>query len=135
MNSLSAEDQQRLIQEALEARRFAHAPYSHFAVGAAVLAEDGRVFRGVNVENSSYGLTICAERVAVAAAIASGATGFAALAVATDGGHTPCGACRQFLAEWGVDVTVLCVDVAGAAPPKQYLLRDLLPDAFHLGDG
>lgn len=92
-----------LVAAAWATRELAHAPYSNFHVGAALLAADGRIFTGCNVENLSFGLTICAERVAVGSAIAAGARGFLALAVVADTREpiSPCGACRQVLAEFG----------------------------------
>src|SRR5688500_2323070 len=93
-------DKVQLIQAALAARMHAYATYSVFAVGAAILAANGRTFTGCNVENASYGLSICAERSAVFAAVAAGQRQFELLAVASPGGATPCGACRQVLAEF-----------------------------------
>ena len=103
----------RLITAAQAARRNAYAPYSHFTVGAALLAQDGTIYTGCNVENASYGLSICAERNAVFHAVASGTRDFLAVAVATENGVTPCGACRQVLAEFNPQMTVLLVDAAG----------------------
>jgi len=97
-------------------------------VGAALRAEDGRVFTGCNVENASFGLTICAERNAVAHAVAEGARRFDAIAVVTENGVTPCGACRQVLAEFGPAMTVIVADEAGRR--RVYTIGDLLPDAF-----
>jgi len=124
-----------LAAAASEARNNAYAPYSQFKVGAAVLSQDGRTFAGVNVENSSYGLTICAERVAAAAAVTAGVRELAAIAIATDGGHAPCGACRQFLNDFqnGSESTlVILVDSTGAKPPEQMTLASLLPRSFRL---
>ncbi len=125
--------QQALVTQAQE-RANAYAPYSKFAVGAALLGDDGRVFRGVNVENNSFGLTICAERTAAVSAVAAGAKGFRAIAVVTDGGHSPCGACRQFLHEWGPELIVLLADEDERAPIETYRLGDLLPHGFHFGN-
>jgi cytidine deaminase len=119
-----------LLRAAREARRHAYVPYSHFPVGAALLAEDGRVFTGVNVENASYGLTTCAERTAVTKAISDGARGFRAIAVAgpEDGvSCPPCGSCRQILHEASADLVVV-TDRDGS--PEQTPLRTLLPGAF-----
>jgi cytidine deaminase len=99
-----------LFERAAQARSLAHAPYSQFPVGAALLAEDGRVIVAANVENASYGLTICAERAAICRAVAEGALHFAAVAVAgRDDARTvsPCGACRQVLAEFAPELTVV----------------------------
>ena len=103
--------QQALIEAALAAQERAYAPYSKFMVGAAVLAEDGTITAGANVENASYGLSLCAEQVAVGAAASTGARTFTAVAIATRGGAPPCGACRQVLAEFGSAMEVLLVDV------------------------
>lgn len=117
-----------LTAAALAAREHAYAPYSRFRVGAALLAADGTIYAGCNVENASYGLTICAERNAVAHAVASGARDFTAIVVATENGVTPCGACRQVLAEFNPQLTVILVDEAGHR--RVYSLADLLPAAF-----
>ena len=98
-----------LVAAALEARRQAYAPYSKFAVGAALLTSTGRIFPGCNVENTSYGLTICAERTAACSAVAAGEREFTAIAVALSGGGTPCGACRQFLAEFNPALPVFLI--------------------------
>ncbi len=117
-----------LLDLAAKAREAAYVPYSRFAVGAALLADDGRIYTGCNVENASYGLTICAERNAVAHAVAEGARRFVAVAVVTENGVTPCGACRQVLAEFGPEMTVVVSDVAGNR--IVYSIADLLPAAF-----
>jgi len=122
-----------LLTAARAVRRHAHAPYSRFSVGAAVLDSDGRIHAGCNVENASYGLTICAERNAVAAAVAAGARALRAVAVVTRlrPPATPCGACRQVLAELGGDdLIVLLGSPTGAA--RRLRLGDLLPQAFRL---
>jgi cytidine deaminase len=122
----------KLVQTALSKRLQAYAPYSKFLVGAAVLTEDGSVFTGTNVENASYGLTICAERVAAAAAVAAGHRKLKAVAVATSGGASPCGACRQFLAEFGGNMTVVLVDANKPHTVKEFTLSELLPEQFKL---
>ena len=123
-----------LVEAALIAREHAYAPYSRYHVGAAVEMEDGRTFTGCNIENASYGLSICAERVAVFSAVASGAREVRAVAVATEDGGTPCGACRQVLAEFaprdGSPMRVLLVDAAGSV--RETTLPALLPEAFTL---
>jgi cytidine deaminase len=121
----------RLVNAARAVRGNAHAPYSRFRVGAAVLDERGRVHVGCNVENASYGLTVCAERNAVAAAVAAGAKRIRAAAVVTATGATPCGACRQVLAERGAaTIEILLARPAGA--PRATTLGALLPQAFAL---
>lgn len=117
-----------LVAEAKAAQAYAYVPYSHFAVGAALLARSGVVYTGCNVENASYGLTICAERNAVVHAVACGDRAFEAVAVVTENGVTPCGACRQVLAEFGPDMLVIVAD--GAGNQRFYRLSELLPDAF-----
>ena len=123
---------QQLIDAAVAMRGRAHAPYSHFHVGAAVLTASGRIFGGCNVENASYGLTLCAERVALVSAVAGGETEFAAMAVATSGGASPCGACRQFAAEFRGDLPVLIVDADHPDQVREANLAELLPEQFHL---
>ena len=123
---------QRLVRAAAAARRRAHAPYSRFRVGAALLATPGQVFTGVNVENASYGLTICAERVAIGSAVSAGARRFAAIAcVAASAELSPCGACRQVLAEFG-DLIVICADSRNPKRVRTCRLAELLPHAFRL---
>ncbi|TWT66099.1 Cytidine deaminase [Allorhodopirellula solitaria] len=119
----------RLVQAAISARNHAYAPHSHFYVGAAVLLHGGRIVEGCNVENASYSLTQCAERVAVTTSVAEGHRNFRAIAVASVGGAMPCGACRQVLAEFGMDMAVYTVDVIDGEQ-KMRLLSELLPDAF-----
>jgi cytidine deaminase len=121
-----------LIQAATDIRQRAYAKYSKFLVGAALLTADGKIFAGCNVENSSYGLTICAERVAVFSAVAAGQQRFELLAIATSGGATPCGACRQVLAEFGPELPILLIDVDRPGSIVEANLRDLLPGAFTL---
>ncbi|MDO9077072.1 MAG: cytidine deaminase [Brevundimonas sp.] len=123
----------QLIEEALIARAAAYAPYSRFEVGAAVLCSDGRVFRGCNVENASYGLCSCAERTALFSAIAAGYRPgeFSALAVVgpTEGPVSPCGACRQVILELGgATMSVICANLTGQV--RVDLAGDLLPGAF-----
>lgn len=116
-----------LLAAAWKVREAAYAPYSHFAVGAALLAADGRVFTGCNVENISYGLTNCAERVAIGAAVAAGVREFSAVAVVADTGVpiSPCGACRQVLAEFQVPRILL----ANRSQRLEFTLDELLPRA------
>ena len=126
--SLTSPEIDHLLALAAEAAANAYVPYSHFAVGAALRAKDGTIYTGCNVENDSYGLTICAERNAVARAVAGGARRFDAIAVVTENGVTPCGACRQVLAEFGPEIAVIVADAAGNR--RIYTLNELLPDAF-----
>lgn len=119
----------RLVQTAISARNHAYAPHSHFYVGAAVLLHDGRIIEGCNVENASFSLTQCAERVAVATSVAAGYRSFRAIAIASVGGAMPCGGCRQVLAEFGMDLFVCTVDVIDGEQ-KMRRLSELLPDAF-----
>ena len=118
-----------LVRAAEAARRHAHAPYSRYHVGAAVETEDGAIHAGCNVENASYGLTICAERAAVCAAVVAGARRIRRAVVVTesDPPGAPCGACRQVLAEFGLDMEVTAI---GPKRTLRWTLRDLLPDAF-----
>jgi cytidine deaminase len=120
-------DWETLVAAAWAARERAYAPYSNFAVGAALLASDGRIFAGCNVENLSYGLTNCAERVAIGAAVAAGAREFLAVAVVADTGVpiSPCGACRQVMAEFGVPRIML----ANKTERLEFTLEELLPRA------
>jgi len=120
-----------LVAAAAQAQKMAYAPYSRFPVGAALLAADGAIYAGCNVENASYGLTICAERNALAHAVLCGAKQFIGVAVVTDNGVTPCGACRQVLAEFGPRMTVIVADMHGNQ--QIYSLGELLPDAFGPG--
>jgi cytidine deaminase len=119
---------QTLISAARQARQNAYAPYSGFAVGAALRTRSGRVFTGCNVENASYGLTICAERVAVVKAISEGECDIEVIAVVSRGGVTPCGACRQVLAEFNSDLRVILADLEGNG--REFRLSELLPEAF-----
>lgn len=119
-----------LVQMALKARQSAYAPYSHFAVGAALLCGDGTVYTGCNIENAAYSCGICAERTAAAKAISEGQRNFAAIAVAgsSDELCTPCGMCRQFLYEFAPALRVLCANQTGAY--EVHTLADLLTCGF-----
>jgi len=119
----------RLLAAARAAQAQAYAPYSEYRVGAALEAEDGTLFSGCNVENASYGLTICAERTALGAAVSAGARRFRRLVVVSDSDPpaSPCGACRQVLAEFGLDLEVRAV---GPGREMRWTLAELLPDAF-----
>ncbi|MEM4293583.1 MAG: cytidine deaminase [Thermoplasmata archaeon] len=120
-------DYMRLLDFARDARANAHAPYSGFAVGAAVLTADGIVFTGSNVENSSYGLSLCAERVAIAKAVSEGRKKLVAIAVVGDGDAAPCGACRQFIFEFGSEIDVIYIQNKEVVVKK---ISELLPDGF-----
>ena len=120
---------QQLVAAAQAAREQAYAPYSDYTVGAAVLTEDGEIIEGCNVENASYGATICAERVALTAAIAQGKRQLKAIAVVTVDGGSPCGICRQVMFELGPEMEVYIGD--GAGNFRSTSVRGLLPDAFH----
>jgi cytidine deaminase len=119
-----------LVEAALAARKNAHAPFSHFPVGAAVEDADGRIYTGCNVENATYGLTICAERVAVFKAISEGARKFTRVAVAADTETLtpPCGACRQILWEFCGDIELTLVNPRGKT--ETFRLKDLFPRPF-----
>ncbi|MGQ9629804.1 MAG: cytidine deaminase [bacterium] len=121
---------EELIGLAKEAREKAYAPYSDFKVGAALLSKSGRIYTGCNVENSSYGLTICAERVAMAKAVSEGEREFEAMAVVTDLEEpaSPCGACRQFICEFSPQMRVILANLGGGV--REFLAHQLLPNAF-----
>ncbi len=119
-----------LIKAAVEVQRNAYAPYSRFHVGAAILADSGKIYTGCNFENAAFGAGSCAERVALGAAIAAGERRFLAIAVAGERSDiTPCGICRQALAEFG-DMAVICVGKDGDA--REYTVAELLPYGFDL---
>ncbi len=123
----------RLIQAATEAQANAYAPYSGFKVGAALQDTEGRIFVGANVENASFGVTNCAERVALGAAVAAGARKFDRLVVVSDATppSAPCGACRQVLSEMAAD---LVVEAVGPSGSRRWMLADLMPDPFGAED-
>lgn len=118
----------KIIQAALEVRENAYAKYSKFYVGAAVLTGSGKIFRGCNVENASFSLTLCAERNALTSAIASGEQSFTHLVVASENGVSPCGACRQVIWELCGDIPVTIVDAQGNS--RETSSKALLPEAF-----
>ncbi len=130
---LTDEQRTELIHQAQEARQRAYAPYSNYRVGAALLTKSGKLFTGCNVESAAYPTSMCAERVAVFKAISEGEREFAAIAVVTSNGGPPCGACRQVLAEFGLETVVLVADTAGKLK-HEARLSDLLPGAFGPGD-
>ena len=122
-------DSDKLIEAARKAREFAQAKYSHFRVGAAIATEDDEIFTGCNVESSSYGLSICAERVALTKALSEGRVKFKAIAiVAKDGAFCPpCGACRQLLFDYAPDIDVI---LTNGKEKQIFTLKELLPHAF-----
>jgi cytidine deaminase len=122
--------EKELIEKAKRARLKAYAPYSNFKVGAALLTKSGKVYTGANVENATFGLTVCAERVAVLKAVSKGDKGFAKIAVVADKDPpvTPCGPCRQVLSEFVQDLKIVCANLEGKV--ERYTLKELLPEAF-----
>jgi cytidine deaminase len=124
--------EEELIESAKRARLKAYAPYSEFKVGAALLTSSGKVYTGANVENASYGLTICAERTAVFSAVSSGEKEFTSLVVVTDKSPPakPCGACLQVLTEFNRNCSIVCANLDGEI--TRHKLGELLPDAFEL---
>lgn len=134
---LTDQEIRSLIETARAARRNAYAPYSNYSVGAALRTRSGRVYTGVNVESAAYPTSMCAERVAVFKAVSEGETEFDVIALVTDNGGSPCGSCRQVLAEFGLDTRVLIADGNGKLV-KSLTVGELLPEAFqprHLGVG
>jgi cytidine deaminase len=117
-----------LLKQAIEAREYAYAPYSHYKVGAALLTTDGETFQGCNIENAAYSPSVCAERVAVFKAVSEGNTDFEAIAIATPNSGTPCGVCRQVLREFAPNLTIIVGDIEGNYQP--FTLPDLLPLSF-----
>jgi cytidine deaminase len=132
MIDISPSELNNLASRAVEARRWAYAPYSGYAVGAALLTSSGKIYDGVNVENAAYPDSLCAERTAAVKAVSEGERDFVALAVATTNAASPCGSCRQFLSEFGLETVIVMVDAEGTIT-KQTTLRDLLPEAFGPG--
>lgn len=127
--SITVEERQALVDLANEARRRAYVPYSNYPVGAALRTKSGRLYTGVNIENAAYPHTMCAERVAVFKAVSEGEHDFEVIAVVTDNGGSPCGGCRQVLAEFGLDTIVLIADGSGKIK-NTLTVADLLPEAF-----
>ena len=125
-----SEDYEDLIQQAIEARAASYSPYSKFKVGAALLSVNGSVFTGCNVENASYGLAICAERTAICKAVSTGVREYEAIAVAASPLASPCGACRQFIVEFGKEITVISVDAENPSIRKIWKSSELIPDSF-----
>ncbi|NPV75239.1 MAG: cytidine deaminase [Anaerolineae bacterium] len=127
--NLSDEMRQKLVEIARQVRRWAYAPYSNYPVGAALLTASGKIYDGVNVESAAYPTTICAERVAIFKAVSEGEREFAAIAVVTHNGGVPCGACRQVMAEFGLDTLVMVADKDGQITTEM-TVAELLPGAF-----
>ncbi len=124
----------KLIKEAEKAKKMAYAPYSTIKVGAAVLSVGGELYTGCNIENASFGLAVCAERVAIFKAISEGSTKFEAIAVIgdTDKPCSPCGACRQVISEFGEDIPLIMANLNGDVKIKK--IKELLPEAFGKND-
>ena len=127
--TITEQEKQSLIDLANTARQRAYVPYSHYAVGAALRTRSGRIFTGVNVENAAYPQTMCAERVAIFKAVSEGEKDFEIISVVTDNGGSPCGGCRQVMAEFGLDTIVLMADGSGKLV-KETTVKELLPEAF-----
>lgn len=130
---LTNEQCSSLIQQAISARQRAYAPYSQYYVGAALLTRSGKIYLGANIENAAYPTSMCAERVAVFKAVTEGELKFDAIAVATINGGSPCGSCRQVLAEFGLDTIVLIVDETGKVMMES-TVAELLPGSFGPSD-
>jgi cytidine deaminase len=125
-------DSEKLIAAAFAARKNSVSPYSRFKVGAALLTKSGEIIHGANVESASYGLTCCAERIALFKALTDGRKDFAAIAIVArcDGGPMPCGACRQLLAEYAPDAKVFVADSNDVKSIRKFTVPELLPAAF-----
>lgn len=126
---INDEQKESLIQAAISVRHWAYVPYSHYPVGAAILTTSGKIYDGVNVESAAFPTTMCAERVAVFKAVSEGERDFIAIAVVTDNAGSPCGACRQVMAEFGLDTIVYITDAEGNISTET-TVSDLLPGAF-----
>lgn len=124
---------EKLVQAAIDVRQWAYAPYSEYRVGAALLADSGEIYDGVNVENAAYPTGTCAERAAIFTAVSQGERQFSAIAVVSSNGGAPCGACRQVLAEFGLDTIVFVADDRGRIQ-QETTVKELLPGAFGPGD-
>lgn len=129
IHKLTDKERKSLINLANQARQNAYVPYSNYPVGAAVKTKSGRIFTGANVENAAYPVTMCAERIAIFKAVTEGEREYVAIAVVTDNGGSPCGSCRQVLAEFGLDTIVLIANGQGNLV-QEMTVNDLLPDAF-----
>ena len=127
--SLTPQEKQSLVDLANTARQRAYVPYSHYPVGSALRTSTGRIFIGVNVENAAYPQTMCAERVAMFKAVSEGEKEFELITVVTENGGSPCGGCRQVMAEFGLDTIVILADGSGRIV-KETTVKELLPEAF-----
>lgn len=127
--SLTKEEKQSLVDLANTARQRAYVPYSQYRVGASLRTKTGRIFTGVNIENAAYPQTMCAERIAIFKAVSEGEKEFEAITVVTDNGGSPCGGCRQVMAEFGLDTIVILAEGTGRIV-KETTVKELLPDAF-----
>lgn len=127
--TLTQNSKQELIDTANAARQNAYVPYSKYRVGAALRTKSGKIFTGVNVENAAYPQTMCAERIAIFKAVSEGEQEFEAISVVTENGGSPCGGCRQVMAEFGLDAVVLIANGAGKLL-QELTVKDLLPEAF-----
>ena len=126
---LTNDERRSMIDLANQARKHAYVPYSKYPVGAAIRTKSGRLFTGVNVENAAYPQTMCAERVAIFKAVSEGESEFDVIAVVTNNGGSPCGGCRQVMAEFGLDTIVLIADGNGELK-KEMTVDEILTDAF-----
>jgi cytidine deaminase len=126
---INEEQKQALIHAAISVRHWAYVPYSHYPVGAAVLTSSGKIYDGINVESAAFPTTMCAERVAIYKAVSEGEREFDAIAVVTENAGSPCGACRQVMAEFGLETLVLIADTAGNVRVETSV-SELLPGAF-----
>lgn len=126
---LDNQTRQKLVEAGMNARKRAYAPYSKYFVGAAILAASGKIYEGANIENASYGATVCAERVAIFNAVSAGERKFIALSVAGDEGGAPCAMCRQVLTEFGLDILILEVNKDGKVV-REVTVADIVPDPF-----
>jgi len=126
---ISDEQKKELVHIANQVRKWAYVPYSHYQVGAALLTESGRIYEGVNVENAAFPVTNCAERTAIFTAVTNGEKDFKAIAVVTENGGMPCGACRQVMAEFSLDMLVIVAD-ENEKIIEEKRVSEILPGAF-----
>jgi cytidine deaminase len=126
---INEEQKETLIQAAMAVRHWAYVPYSHYPVGAAILTTSGKIYDGINVESAAFPTTMCAERVAIFKAVSEGERDFVAIAVVTDNAGSPCGGCRQVMAEFGLETIVLIADGEGKIS-QETTVSGLLPGAF-----